>query len=225
MKHPVYCPLLLVLSLCPLHAAPSLVTLDSGEQLIGEVLSQSDDEALVIQSGLLGQLKVPRSRVLSITVQSEAQAAPAIGSFVPPPVKPEAIPASQPASPKVAEAIAEEKQIIETLREFKAPDSWSGNLRLGINISDGDRKWTETYTRGKLEIKPKKSPSFYRFTGSYTYRETERSDGSKFKSTDKYDAEFIYRRTFLGKWFIQNAMGGRVDQVKESTTSCRKRSG
>ena len=214
MKHPVYCPLLLVLSLCPLHAAPSLVTLDSGEQLIGEVLSQSDDEALVIQSGLLGQLKVPRSRVLSITVQSEAQAAPAIGSFVPPPVKPEAIPASQPASPKVAEAIAEEKQIIETLREFKAPDSWSGNLRLGINISDGDRKWTETYTRGKLEIKPKKSPSFYRFTGSYTYRETERSDGSKFKSTDKYDAEFIYRRTFLGKWFIQNAMGGRVDQVK-----------
>jgi hypothetical protein len=199
MKHPIYFFLLFALSLCALDGASARVTLDSGEHLIGEVLPQSNDETLVVQSSLLGQLKVPRSRVLSITVQTENKEAPANAPAATPPAKPEATPAPSPTSPTAAEAFAEEKKIIDTLREFKAPDTWSGNLRLGINISDGDRKWAETYTRGKLEIKPKKSPSFYRFTGSYTYRESERSDGSKFKSTDRYDAEFIYRRTFLGR--------------------------
>jgi len=210
MKHPVYAALFLVLALGPTHGVPSLVTLDSGEQLIGEILPRSNTKTLVVKSSLLGQLEVPRLRVISI--QEQAEAAP--GPFAPAPVPTsEAAAIPPPVSSEVPEAM-EEKEIMDALREFRAPDSWSGNLRIGINLSGGDRKWAETYARGKLEVKPEKSPHFYRFAGSYITRETERSNGTTFKSTDKYDGEFIYRRTFRKDWFFQNAMGGRVDQVK-----------
>lgn len=191
-----------------LHAAPSVVALDSGEQLIGEILPQSTDATLVLKSALLGEITLPRERVLSIqpmNVETVAETpAPTQVAKLQPPV-----------NPVIAEeAIIEERKIIDTLKDFKAPDDWSGNVRFGVNLSKGDRRWTETYARGQLEIDPKQNSNFYRFSGSYTYRETERADGTEFKSTDKYDAEFIYRRTFQENWFVQNALGYRADQVK-----------
>ena len=49
---------------------------------------------------------------------------------------------------------------------------------------------------GKLEIDPKQSPNFYRFSGSYTYRQTERTNGKEFKATDKYTVSlFIAARS------------------------------
>jgi putative salt-induced outer membrane protein YdiY len=199
---------LLVFALVSANAARSLVTLDTGEQLIGEILPQSSPVALMVRSPLLGEIKVPRARVVSIQAKAPQ----------PQPVK--SSPVAQAMPKKVGEsvineeAIIEERAIIDTVRDFKAPDDWSGNMRLGINLSQGDRKWVENHARGKLEIDPKQSPSFYRLTGSYTYRQTERSNGEEFKSTDKYDAEFTYRRTFFESWFTQNAFGYRADQIK-----------
>lgn len=197
--------LLFVLALASARAAPSVVALDSGEQLIGEVLPASTSETLVLQSAVLGEIQLPRSRVLSIQPKAPQ-----------PTAKPQ--PVAQPklaAEPsKESVAIVEERKILDILKEFKAPDHWSGNLRLGVNLSQGDRRWTESYARGQLEIKPKQSPHFYRLNGSYTYRVTERPNGDAFKSTDKYDAQFIYRRTLWDNWFVQNSLGGRVDQVK-----------
>jgi putative salt-induced outer membrane protein YdiY len=109
----------------------------------------------------------------------------------------------------------QELKLLERFKALKTPEDWSGNLRLGVNMSDGDSRWTQTYVDGKLEIDPKESDNFYRLTGSYTYRETEDSDGDAYKSTDKYSAEFIYRRTFLEDCFIQNALAYRADQIKE----------
>ena len=194
------------------QAAPSIVALDSGEQLIGEVQPQSTDATLIIKSALLGEITLPRARVLSIQAQApKVEAAPAaVAQSAPAAPAAEAIAAAE----TIAAAEVEELRIIDTLMEFKAPDDWSGNLRFGINLSRGDRQWTETYARGKLEIDPQGSANFYRFTGSYTYRETERNDGTEFKSTDQHDVEFIYRRTFQQSWFLQNAMGYRVDQLK-----------
>lgn len=197
--------LLFVLALASARAAPSVVALDSGEQLIGEVLPASTSETLVLQSAVLGEIQLPRSRVLSIQPKAPQ-----------PTAKPQ--PMAQPklaAEPSKENAgIVEERKILDILKEFKAPDHWSGNLRLGVNLSQGDRRWTESYARGKLEIRPKQSPHFYRLNGSYTYRVTERPNGDAFKSTDKYDAQFIYRRTLWDNWFVQNSLGGRVDQVK-----------
>jgi hypothetical protein len=196
---------LFILTLSPLSAIPSVVALDTGEQLIGEILPESSEETVMIRSALLGEVSVPRARVLSI----QAKAPPvALNQAEGPEAK------LSPGPREDVEVMAEERKVLETLKDFKAPDDWSGNMRLGMNLSQGDRKWAETYARGKLEIDPKDSLGFYRFSGSYTYRQTERADGSEFKSTDKYDAEFIYRRTFLENWFVQNALGYRADQLK-----------
>lgn len=204
---PAHCFLLILATFASLHAAPSLVTLDSGEQVIGEVLPASTPETVVLRSALLGEVNLPRARVLSIqpkAAQSEPQAV----------AQAQPTPEPEPSAQSAADAQAEELKIIDTLRQFKAPDHWSGNLRFGVNLSQGDRRWSETYARGKLEIDPKKSPHFYRFSGSYTYRETERSNGTEFKSTDKHDGQFIYRRSFNENWFVQNSFGGRVDRIK-----------
>ena len=201
-KLPLILLALFVFALASANATLSVVALDTGEQLIGEILPQSSPVVVMLRSPLLGEFKVPRTRVISIRAKDSK----------PPLVKPSSSAKGKPKKPE--ESAINKETIIETLLDLKAPDYWSGNMRLGINLSQGDRKWEETYARGKLEIDPKQSPSFYRLSGSYTYRQTERANGDEYKSTDKYNAEFIYRRSFFENWFTQNALGYRADRVK-----------
>ncbi len=193
---------LFLFALASANATLSVVDLDTGEQLIGEILPQSSPVVVMLRSPLLGELKVPRARVISIRAKDSK---PLL-------VKPSSAAKGKPK--KAEESAINEETLLETLLDLKAPGYWSGNMRLGINLSQGDRKWQETYARGKLEIDPKQSPNFYRFSGSYTYRQTERANGDEYKSTDKYNAEFIYRRSFFENWFTQNALGYRADRVK-----------
>jgi putative salt-induced outer membrane protein YdiY len=221
---------ILLLWLSALQAAPSLVELDSGEQIIGEVLSGSDAQTVVLRSSLLGELKVPRAHVTSIQTQTKAAESEAPEKFQmraqaegkPGPkeadVKPDERPSAQVSTKKaVADAVAtaEEQEILDRIKGFKAPDDWSGNVRLGVNLSQGDSKWVQSYAQVKLEIDPKQSQNYYLFTGSYTYRETERTTGVKYKSTDKYDAGFTYRRKYGDEWFVQNALAYRADMLKD----------
>lgn len=197
------------MTLWPLHATTSVIFLDSGEKLIGEVLPISDQEILVLHSALLGEVRLSRERISSI--QEEAPESEN---------KPQALVDSNVNMqdnldvPFRAKRTNEELRSLVKIKKFNAPDYWSGNLRLGMNFSSGDRKYSETYARGKLEIKPEKSPHFYRFGGSYTYRETERPNGNSFKTKNKYDAQFVYRRALKENWFVQNSLSGRVDKVK-----------
>ena len=194
--------LLSFLMLGPAQARPSVVILDSGEQLIGDVLDGSSEEVLVLRSGILGEVQVPRARVLSIEPQELE------GDLE------TAVPVAREVRDAELAAQAEEQKILDAVRGFKTPEYWNGSLRLGMNLSHGDTRWTETYANGKLEIKPLQSASYYRFAGSSTYRETERSDGTDYKSTDKYDAEFTFRHSFLEDWFFQSALGYRADHIK-----------
>jgi putative salt-induced outer membrane protein YdiY len=193
---------LFVFALASANANLSVVALDTGEQVIGDILTQSSTIAVIIRSPLLGEVKVPRARVVSIRTKDS---------------KPAFIKSSSSAEgkhKKAEESAINEETLLETLLDLKAPGYWSGNMRLGINLSQGDRKWQETYAKGKLEIDPKQSPNFYRLSGSYTYRQSERANGDEYKSTDKYNAEFTYRRSFFENWFTQNALGYRADRVK-----------
>ena len=195
--------------LSSLVATNSVVFLDSGEKLIGEVLPISNKEILVLRSSVLGEVQFLRKRISSIHIESlETEN------------KPQAL-----TQPKVEkpdnlnsftqkQGMNEETKVLENLKRFNAPDHWSGNLRFGMNFNSGDRSYSETYARGKLEISPENSPHFYRLAGSYTYRETERPNGDSFKSKDKYDAQFVYRRELQGNWFVQNSLSGRVDKIK-----------
>jgi hypothetical protein len=203
-----------------LLAASQVVSLSSGERLVGEVMPQSNDQVLVLKSNLLGEMSIQRTQIVAIEPQVIPAAKLANATNA----------ARQPAEvkkqvgtqvaiaekmTKVEQALEEEQPLVDKLFTFKAPEAWHGNLRMGMNISSGDKQWTETALRGKLEIKQQGDPNFYRFTGSYTYRETERSNGDTYKSTDRYDGAFIYRRSFAGdNWFIQNSMSTRVDQIK-----------
>ncbi|WP_269524470.1 DUF481 domain-containing protein [Coraliomargarita parva] len=202
----------------------------TGERLVGEISSLSTDATLVLESKLLGELRLPRSEILGIEADKPDSAA--VGVVVPdkpkPPKKesqqvaskPKPKPKEEPKPVKTIELTQEEvehikeRRILETLRDLQAPEAWKGDLRMGMNLSKGDKRWTESFARGKLEIDPKGSLNFYRFTGSYTYRQTEKSNGDTYKSTDRYDGTFIYRRSFFDDWFVQNSLGGRVDQIK-----------
>ena len=199
-----------------LGSAPQVISLDSGERVVGELSPNSTDETIILQSGLLGEITIDRARVVKIEPRVVAKVVaakvPAKKDMVP---DPETTPAKKQIALINEEIVVIEKgRVLDALRKLKAPDSWRGKLRVGLNLSRGDRKWTETYVRGNLEIKPKASSNFFRFSGSYTYRESERGNGTSFKSTDKFDGSFIYRRTFYDNWFAQNSLGFRVDQIK-----------
>ena len=206
----------LLLALLPLfifipasaNAGLSVVAIDTGDQLIGEILPESSPATLMLHSPLLGEIKVSRARVISIKPKAMK---PLIGKTT---TVVQGKPKNLEDSGIKKGSTTEERKIIDKFLKFKAPSYWSGNMRLGMNLSQGNRKWKEAYTKGKLEIDPKQSPNFYRFSGSYTYRQSERTNGQEFKSTDKYDAEFIYRRSFFENWFTQNALGYRADRVK-----------
>ncbi len=195
--------------LWPLHATISVILLDSGERLIGEVLPISNKENLVLRSALLGEVRISRDQISSI--QKEAPESENKPQAL---VEPNVNMHNDLDSSARKDVTNKELRSLMKIKKFNAPNYWSGNLRLGMNFSSGDRKYSETYARGKLEIKPDKSPHFYRFGGSYTYRETERLNGDSFKTKNKYDAQFVYRRALKENWFLQNSLNGRVDKVK-----------
>ena len=218
-----------------LAAAPQVVLLKSGERVVGEVLPRSNAEFVILNSSLLGELSVPRAQIVKIepkvmppvevaSAKPKAKSPKAASTPAEKQAKKEVDKAQKQVDTQVAiaekmaevqELLEEEQPLVEKLMGIRAPDSWKGNVRVGMNVSSGDRKWTETALRGNLEINPKGRPDFYRFTGSYTYRETEKSSGDKYKSTDRYDGAFIYRRSFSDdNWFLQNSMSARVDQIK-----------
>ncbi|NCG08673.1 MAG: DUF481 domain-containing protein [Verrucomicrobia bacterium] len=204
-----------------LAAATEEVRLKSGERLLGEVLPASNEQTLHLRSKILGDLKLPRNSVASIKElpgsNPPATPKPAV-ALVPTPKQPPAPAKPAPASkPTVAEAESEAlvpKHILKYMKEFKTPPSWKGNLRLGLNINAGSSDWTERYARGQLSIQPKGSKHFYRFGGSYSFRENEYANGSTRVTSDKYDLSGLYRRSFSKGWFVQNALANRVDNIK-----------
>ncbi len=215
-----------------IHGEPNshtleLIEMDTGERLIGEVLPKSSDLTLYIQSGLLGEIALPRARVIQV------KSAPAVDSELstvaskPNEKAPIALKTEE--TERLSEITVTDKLeppmlaqtqapteigLSDYLLGLRAPDSWSGNARVGINISTGDSQWVQTYLRGKLEVRPKGKSRLYRYTGSYTYQENEKSNGEKFRSQDKYDLTMLYRQSFKNNWFIQNTAKLRVDQKK-----------
>ena len=192
-----------------LNAAPQRFTLSSGEQLIGEELPDSDEQMLFIRSKTLGDLKLLRSLVVS-TQAIELKDKEVVANAPTP---------KQATEPKIYTAKDHHmwhkgKAVIGQIRSMKTPDYWKGMLRLGLNYSTGEKKWSENFMRGQLEIRQKGSPNFYRYSGSYSFRQNERSSGEKYVSTDRFDVNIIYRRAIATDWFIQNSLGYRSDGVK-----------
>lgn len=195
------------------HGAMTTVTMKSGERLIGTVLPETDESTLVMRSALLGEVKLPKAQILKQELNDVVLAGkdePEVVAQAPDTVK---TPGKPMQLSEAEKASIEETSLFQKISNAQTPDNWDGNMRFGLDVSSGDSEWSQLYSKGNLVIDPKRSPSYYRFSGSYTYRTTERN-GETVKSTDRYDANFTYRRDAIGPFFIQNSIGGRVDRVK-----------
>lgn len=221
------CVFFLLLGVLQVNAEIQEVRLKSGERLLGEVLAASNAETLILRSKILGDLKLPRSSILSLKKLPAPELAdtPVKTSVPKIAAKPKTAATKEIAAPKVATVLAQEEvteepkwdvfsNSLKALKNFKTPNSWSGNLRFGMNLTEGSSQWQETYARGQLTIQPKASPNFYRLGASYSFRENQRTDGTSYISRDKFDASAVYRRSFSKGWFVQNALGYRYDKVK-----------
>lgn len=202
---------LLSVTLC--HGQQTVVTMKTGERLIGEVSPDSNESTLILNSALLGKIELPQAEVFRQEPKSENLAA------ANPPAAEQTRSNEVEQSPVPIQASEAEMQVVEEpsffrkMTSFQTPESWKGNLRFGLDYSNGDSEWSQLYTKGNLVIDPQRGPNYYRFSGSYTYRTTERN-GDTVKSTDRYDGNFTYRRDVTGPLFIQNSIAGRVDRVK-----------
>lgn len=197
-------------SASPLSGA--IVSMQSGERLIGEISPKSDATRLVLESPLLGEITLPREQIVSI--QRDVPADEIAASEPGEPASAEAVESADAKPATILSEGADEVPFLAKLLAYKAPEDWKGNLRLGLNLSTGDTKWTETFMQANLVVDPSQSPNYYRYVGSYTLRETEKNDGTTVVSTDRYDANFTYRRDISEAWFLQNSIGGRVDRIK-----------
>lgn len=190
-----------------------IVTMKSGERLIGEASEKSNNATLVLNSALLGELRLPTERILmreAFTSDAAEQSTKSKAAAQ----TPENMEMGSPLQLSEEEmADVKKESLLDRLVDLKAPKSWSGDLRFGLDFGGGDSKWRQLYSKGNLVIDPKQDPNYYRITGSYTYRTIDRN-GESVKATDRYDGNFTYRRDFGERFFFQNTLAGRVDEIK-----------
>jgi hypothetical protein len=193
------------------------LVLDSGEILIGESDSLVSDSDYRIKSDILGEISIPKDKVKSSTVLASAN-----------PKASEKLETKKVSNELLLKQTAEVKDkelengaepllisdLYGKVKSLDAPKSWSGNLRIGMNLSFGDREYTHTYLRGKLKIQEKNSPHLFQLSGEYNYRETEGSNGIQNVSIDRSHLNFTYRWFFSESWFFQNASNYRMDKLK-----------
>ncbi len=106
---------LFIFILASANAALSVVALDTGDQLIGEILPESSPATLVLRSPLLGEIKVPRARIISTKAKALK---PLIGKAS---TAVQGKPKNVEDSEIKKESIAEERKIIDKFLKFKAP--------------------------------------------------------------------------------------------------------
>ncbi|MAV39135.1 MAG: hypothetical protein CML12_00955 [Puniceicoccaceae bacterium] len=223
-----YCIILFLSVLCsaPLLSERVKLILHSGEILIGEQLVEieSSQAEYRIKSKILGEIRIAADAVQSYTVLSKS---PAPSSATVKMVeerevvteKAEAVVASDSVNPgkEKSAPLGLQQQafsLFKSVEKLRAPKSWSGNLRMGMNFASGDRKYTQTYLRGRVKVEKEGSPHFFQLSGEYNFRETEQSSGLSYISDDRYDVEFIYRWLFSKHWFLQNASIIRMNNLK-----------
>ena len=198
-----------------LFSANSLkLVLNSGEILIGESESLIAEDYYLIKSDILGEISIPIDKVQSFTVLKRIEAE-----------APEQVELAKESQYQLSDQSSEIKELeasktllitelYDKVKLIDAPKSWNGNLKLGMNLSFGDREYTHTYLRGNVKVQQEGNPHLFQLSGEYNFRETEQGDGRQHISQDRHHVNFIYRWFFSKKWFFQNATSYRTDKLK-----------
>ena len=190
------------------------LVLNSGEILIGETESLISEDYYLIKSDILGEMSIPKDKVQSFNILKKIETEA--------PEQLELVKAFQnqlyDQSPEIKEMEAPKTQLISELynkvKLIDAPKSWNGNLKLGMNLSFGDREYTHTYLRGNVKVQKEGSPHLFQLSGEYNFRETEQANGTQHISQDRHHVNFIYRWFITQRWFFQNATSYRTDKLK-----------
>jgi hypothetical protein len=216
---------ILCLAVCligKLHSNETLrITLVSGEVLLGQKRVVESSEAITLEHSVFGTLEIPKESVAQIetipvpvSVQAESKLTEK--------ALPEAVVMSTEVSPQQEQQQKQKQEtpknerldLLKEINKLKAPKSWAGNLKLGMNYSMGDRKYEQTYLRGKVRMQKERSPHSLEFKGEYIYQETERSTGDIYVSADRFYTDFTYRWQYSEHWFLQNLTTLRKDTIK-----------
>ena len=190
------------------------LVLDSGEILIGKSESLITEDFYLIKSDILGEISIPKDKVQSFTVLKEIETKAS-----------EQVELAKESHNQFSDQSSGIKEletsktlliseIYDKVKLIDAPKSWNGNLRVGMNLSFGDREYTHTYLRGNVKVQKEGSPHLFQLSGEYNFRETEQSNGNQYISQDRHHVNFIYRWFFSETWFFQNATSYRTDKLK-----------
>ena len=190
------------------------LVLNSGEIVIGESESLITEDYYLINSDILGEISILKDKVQSYTVLKRIENEE--------PGKDELAEESQNQSFDQSLEVKEVEisktrlisEIYDKVKLIDAPKSWNGNLKVGMNLSFGDREYTHTYLRGNVNVQQEGSPHLFQLSGEYNFRETEQGDEIQNVSEDRQLVNFIYRWFFSERWFFQNATSYRADKLK-----------
>jgi hypothetical protein len=193
------------------------LTLDTGEVLIGAQLPSKSELHYALESSVLGSISIPKDAVVLLEELGSPQPLASDPALEEDPALELAETAPQlPSTQNSSKLVNSEKfqKVLNGLTDIKTPLSWSGNLKLGMNLASGSSQYVQTFLRGKIEVQEADSPHSYGLSGEYNYRESERASGEKYISSDRYNAEFTYRWLYSERWFLQNTSSLRTDNLK-----------
>ena len=193
------------------------LTLETGEVLIGAQLPSKSEHHYALESSALGSISIPKDAVVLLEELGSLEPLASDSALEEDPALELAEIAPQlPSAQKTSKLVNAEKfqQVVSGLTDIKTPLSWSGNLKLGVNLASGSSQYVQTFLRGKIKVQEADSPHAFGLSGEYNYRESERTSGEKYISSDRYSAEFTYRWLYSERWFLQNTYSLRTDNLK-----------
>ena len=215
-----------------LHSNETLrITLVSGEVLLGQKQAVESSEAITIEHSVFGTLEIPQKSIAQIETNPLPASVQAESNVTEQGLPEAAIMSTEQVSPQQEQEQQQETlkneriDFLKEINKLKAPKSWAGNLKLGMNYSMGDLKYEQNYLRGKVRIQKEHSPHSLELKGEYIYQETERSTGDTYVSADRFYTDFTYRWQYSEHWFLQNLTTLRKDTIKRIEREIQNLSG
>lgn len=200
--------LLLALGVAALARADTL-RLEDGSVLRGELL-EIDEEDLRFKTGSLGEVKVPRSAVMSVETEHPVTVRYLDGRELEGlvAVEDERMVLEAPGAGAGAAERPLEWAAIESLRPVVADIRYRGELEVGIDVQSGNTRTESFHGRALLE------PSYRQYALTIT-GEVDRRTAEGDVTASSWRTNLELRRSFAPRWFFGVANGYENDELKD----------
>ena len=170
------------------------VVLKNGDMFSGEIQTSDTPDTLIFNSQY-GQLRIPRSDIISLTSE---------GTLLEPPITSNVIDA------EIPDPIPEELSVTEkTVSALTSTDiKWSGGVNLAAQLRRGNSEQEQLHVDGKVELRRPKD----RLT---IYAEINQNESGDEVTQDDRQLEFNYDYFLEDNWFLQGRLEFEQDDVAE----------